>query len=358
MESDESTPVAQAEATYYIPMRIAITIGTPTVQPPQVEQAVAARFSAAAPPSAERPPAVGEVERATPTSAFAVGQFSIGSLLESDFSWRAALSTALASRLAYENGEQVELTAKSSWGFGSCTFVSMVDTECFVAASPTVVLVAFRGTASVADWLADLNFLSISRPYGTVHRGFYYAFRDVSARLRQILSPFASLPIVVTGHSLGGALATIAAAEWSGQIPVARVYTYGQPAVGTNGFVNFIDRHYSNRFYRFVNDNDAVARVPPGYQHVGRLFHFDRAGNLQPTRPNRHPWAAPETPTMSHAEFDQLRAELLARRAANRRAGISAPLVAEVETESLFGFPSIRDHSLDQYIPKIQRHVR
>jgi hypothetical protein len=357
MASDEFTPVTQAEATYYIPVRIALTIGTPTVQTPQVGQATAARASDTAAPSAQRPPAAGEVERVTPTSALAVGQFSIGSLLESDFNWRAALSTALASRLAYENGEQVELTAKSNWGFGSCTFVSIVDTECFVATSPTVALVAFRGTASVADWLADLNFLSITRPYGTVHRGFYYAFQDVNARLRQILSPFAGLPVVVTGHSLGGALATIAAAEWSGQVPVARVYTYGQPAVGTDGFVKFIDRNYSNRFYRLVNDNDAVARVPPGYQHVGRLFHFDRAGNLQGATESPSMGRA-ETPTMSHAEFDQLRAELLARRAANLRAGISAPLVAEVETESLFGFPSIRDHSLDQYIPKIQRHVR
>ena len=347
---DEAALFSGASASVSIPLTISVSFGSPSVG--EIPSAIAAA------PQPAGAPAAGEVERAVPTSTVAVGQFSIDSLRDAEFNWKAALSTALACRLAYETRQQVEATARNLWGFTGCTFVSLVDTECFVATSPAVVLVAFRGTAGVADWIADLNFLSITRPYGTVHRGFCYAFQDVNARLRQILSLFTGLPVVVTGHSLGGALATIAAAEWSGQVPVARIFTFGQPAVGTDGFANFIDQNYARRFFRFVNHNDAVARVPPGYQHVGRLFHFDRVGNLQGQAESPALGRA-ETPTMSHAEFDQLRSVLLAKRAANRRAGITEALDADVEvaTESIFGFPSIRDHSLDQYIPKIQRHV-
>jgi hypothetical protein len=42
----------------------------------------------------------------------------------------------------------------------------------------------------------------------------------------------------------------------------------------------FFVQHYSRKFIRFVNDDDSLSRVPPGYQHVGRLLHFDPLGNL------------------------------------------------------------------------------
>jgi hypothetical protein len=346
MNHDENARFTAVSASFSIPITITVEFSSPTVIGP--------RAALLAGPPRERPLVPGEVERPVPTSALAVGQFSIESIRIADFNWRAAISSALASRLAYEERDPVEATAKNRWGFQSCQFVSAVDTECFVAATPAVVLIAFRGTAGVADWVADLNFRGIARPYGTVHRGFFHAFQDVQSQLLQILSAFPGVPVVLTGHSLGGALATVAAAEWRGQVSVARLYTFGQPAVGAGAFINFFDQHYANRFFRFVNDNDAVTRVPPGYEHVGRLFHFDSSGNLQGLAESASAGRA-ETPTMSHAEFDQLRAELLARRAANRRAGVSEPLVVEVETESLFGFPSFRDHSLDRYIEKIQR---
>lgn len=63
-------------------------------------------------------------------------------------------------------------------------------------------------------------------------------------------------------------------------MPASWVVTFGQPAVGRGAFRMFFVQHYSRKFIRFVNDDDSLSRVPPGYQHVGRLLHFDPLGNL------------------------------------------------------------------------------
>jgi hypothetical protein len=242
----------------------------------------------------------------------------------------------------------------------TCTFIEADDTQCFVSASEAAVVVAFRGTEQVvADWLADLNILSTDRPYGTVHRGFRGAFDVVDSQLRAELAKFSGRPVLLSGHSLGGALATIAAAEWRGDFDVRWVYTYGQPALGRSNFVGFMNRHYASKFIRIVNNDDIVARVPPTYTHVGRLKRFDARGNVTggteslfaEVAPNlAATTVAPAPPMMSEAEFDQLRARLLAERAM-RRSGVPARTTEAPGAESIFTI--ISDHSLEGYIAKI-----
>src|SRR5687768_14475576 len=107
------------------------------------------------------------------TATEAVAQFSVESLAATQFTWRTALSLAMASNLAYSAKSVVESTA-AAWGLSTCRFIEAVDTQCLVASSADVALVAFRGTQGVADWLADLNALRVKRPYSRVHRGFYH----------------------------------------------------------------------------------------------------------------------------------------------------------------------------------------
>jgi len=188
-----------------------------------------------------------------------------------------------------------------------------------------------------------------------VHRGFHAGFSIVRSQIEQELKQFSGRAIVLTGHSLGGALATIAAAEWLGVVPIAAIYTYGQPAVGKGGFPAFVRQHYGGNFYRFVNDDDVVPRVPPGYTHVGRLLHFDASGRLKASTESPSSEEANEPPMMSEAEFDRLRAQLLEQRAASR----STATTKSLEGPVLEGFwPSISDHKLDAYIAKIAAMVR
>ena len=88
-------------------------------------------------------------------------------------------------------------------------------------------------------------------------------------------------PVFFTGHSLGGALATLAAVEARLQMPTVKVslYTFGCPRVFSKGMSNVVDQLLP-RCFRVVVDGDIVAGVPVfGYRHVGTLAIIDPLGN-------------------------------------------------------------------------------
>jgi hypothetical protein len=334
--------------TVTIPLQVTVSLGEPTFQQPQLLPGGDG--------AALRPAELPET----------VAQFSIDSLASTSFQWDAALSMALACKLAYSPQAMVEATCQT-WGLTTCNFIEAAETQCFIASTPVATLLSFRGTESVGDWLADLNTARTTRPYGVVHRGFYHAFTDVQSRIEQSLRTLPGRRLVVTGHSLGGALATVAAAEWlsSGAFEVASVYTYGQPRAGNAAWQQLLDAKLGDRFARFVNDDDIVPRVPPGFVHAGKLYHFDADGGLEnaveAALPTVSHWAVEsvvgtsEPRPLTPAEFDQLRAELLAARSAARLEGMEGAMIATPQLESFF--PSIRDHFLDNYIHKILQHV-
>ena len=332
-------------STWTIPLQVSLTIGTP--------QLVAAPATIAAKPAQ----AEGLFGRQAPVLASTfMAKFSASSLAKTSFDWQAALSLALASRLSYGLQAAIESMARTTWKLDTCLFIEADDTQCFVASSAGAVVVAFRGTESTGDWLANLNVLGTSQPYGIVHRGFHTGFTVVKSRIEQELRRLPDRKVVLTGHSLGGALATIAAAEWQGVFPIDAIYTYGQPAVGRGNFPAFMRKHYGEIFYRFVNDDDIVPLVPPGYRHVGRLYQFDGSGRLKARIESVGVGLEEEgPPTMSEAEFDRLRATLLQQRGALRSGARTESLGATVlEDPVLEGlFPSVSDHNLDAYIVKI-----
>jgi len=135
--------------------------------------------------------------------------------------------------------------------------------------SPSMIVLAFRGTEkSVKDIRADItcdlvsapNFLGVEGE-GKVHRGFIDAFQKVGSEIKAELAKYDGLgiPIFITGHSLGAALALIATrylcADSSGA-----TYTFGSPRVGDDIFF----RNVRTPVYRVANGADGVTRVPFG----------------------------------------------------------------------------------------------
>lgn len=155
-------------------------------------------------------------------------------------------------------------------------------------------IVAFRGTRVASrNWLdrgevatlrqddlwLDSQFLpSAWRTGGRVHSGFLQGFAAVVPHLDAVLGEGPSdAPVWLTGHSLGGALATLAAAHL-GLPRVQGLYTLGTPRVGDLAFARALP---SVNHYRFVHRDDWVATLPPevvGYVHAGERVDVPHAG--------------------------------------------------------------------------------
>jgi len=136
----------------------------------------------------------------------------------------------------------------------------------FGGSSPFAVLV-FRGTEqNTRDYLTDLETgeLSLVKGKKEVHAGFTEALDSVWHEIEAALAQL-DCPVFYTGHSLGAALATLAAARHA---PSA-VYTFGSPRVGNQAFIASL---CDIPIYRIVDDEDIVTTVPSealGFRHVG-----------------------------------------------------------------------------------------
>lgn len=122
---------------------------------------------------------------------------------------------------------------------------------------------------------------------GNVHSGFLHALDSVWPTIISTLAEVQNnaQPFWLTGHSLGAALATLAAARFSLEQakPIAGLYDFGQPRVGDSEFARLLNAELNTRFFRFVNNSDLVTRVPSrelGYRDVGSIRFFDADGEL------------------------------------------------------------------------------
>jgi pimeloyl-ACP methyl ester carboxylesterase len=96
-----------------------------------------------------------------------------------------------------------------------------------------------------------------------------------------------------TGHSLGGAAATLAAYRY--REVAGGLYTFGSPLVGNERFARALTGALGARSVRYVNDHDVVTRVPPApfafpnglFTHVDHGRWIDDAGAVSASPPGR-----------------------------------------------------------------------
>lgn len=176
-------------------------------------------------------------------------------------------------------------------------------TQLFIAKTKTnpdkqqLVVVAFRGTESddLLDLLSDAilfkkPWLDVSgKMLGKVHTGFATALlndpnnKNILEKIHSQLNDLAtqSPRILLTGHSLGAALATLTV-SYLNQAPLSEkiyLYTFGSPRVGNRSFSR---KMTTSKHLRYVNCCDLVTRIPIGfgYRHVGTKRYIDRYGHI------------------------------------------------------------------------------
>ncbi len=223
---------------------------------------------------------------------------------------------AICADLVYEEWVVVE-KALFALNFEYFAFSDVRGTQSFTAADDKKIIVAFRGTeiGEFADIKADLD--TSLEPYfypnrnkyygllddyevkktegqhGLVHQGFKEAldliwavvYKQVRECIAEDVKKQRYRPIWICGHSLGGALANLATARFYEHDidEVGGTYTFGQPRVGNKEFAQWFNFISATRYFRVVNNNDVVARVPfyKGYEHVGKFCYFDAEGDLR-----------------------------------------------------------------------------
>lgn len=217
-----------------------------------------------------------------------------------------ALYLAHASDIAYDRAPAA--AARDRLGLEAMPFRNRVTrTRGFVGVCDTHAVLAFRGTEPVTlpNWLTDVVVRLVERHEydGRVHHGFSAVLRRtwdaVEALIEQVPS---DRPLFLTGHSMGGALAVLAACRLAKHgRPPAATYTFGAPRCGDRTFC----AGYSLTTYRVVNGLDLVPEMPlastkrllpvpkkpkpPCYDHVNTFVYIDRDGTVT-TEADVEPW--------------------------------------------------------------------
>ncbi|GMH41168.1 hypothetical protein BSKO_09078 [Bryopsis sp. KO-2023] len=178
------------------------------------------------------------------------------------------------------------------------------DTNVFVAWNDATILICFRGTYSASNVCTDLQLWRVPhfpkrssnfmRTHPLVHRGFIKSWKALNdriiAKVDKIMDSggfdVGNARVLVTGHSLGGALAVLASLDMAVHCGIDKrritCYTYGAPRVGNRTFVSEYNSMVPDT-WQVVNDEDVVPRVPKFlkfFKHVGHKVIINGVGDL------------------------------------------------------------------------------
>lgn len=233
--------------------------------------------------------------------------------------------STLADRVAAEERTKFEL----------CCFLTHSETSTEAAiwrdVDRRLVVISFRGTSDVRDAVTDVSIVQTpleapsvpgqkSDDPRQVHSGFFASARAVGRRLKELLVlACAGTPgdweLLITGHSLGGALATLMSTELVGAVDTSRgfrerpdsswlgrvkdlftgvqeaftgelprwraveLYTFGAPRVGNTAFAEYFEELFEGReAFRIVNDRDIVPRLPRTGTATGAVLDYEHCG--------------------------------------------------------------------------------
>jgi triacylglycerol lipase len=138
----------------------------------------------------------------------------------------------------------------------------------FIAKRKNNCFVILRGTITIREWIQNmqLNFVPYLLPnFGKVHAGLLDLYNSLRDEIRTVLLAAKQYnKVFISGHSSGGALATLALPDISNELDLDKIalYSFGCPRVGDNDFVEAFDRKFSERAFRIVNTSDVICSFP------------------------------------------------------------------------------------------------
>jgi triacylglycerol lipase len=159
---------------------------------------------------------------------------------------------------------------------------------CFIAAGGRkATFVTFSGTdpLRIEDWIKDFT---LAPEPDVLHKGFSDALDSVWDEVEAAIKNrnVAEQPLFFTGHSMGGAVAILAAERALDKtgVQATAVYTFGSPRTGGQNFFNAYTSKLGDRTFRLVDGDDVVPTVPPilngDFRHVGQMIRCPNEGQF------------------------------------------------------------------------------
>jgi triacylglycerol lipase len=197
-----------------------------------------------------------------------------------------ARTLAAGAKAAYGDRDTMRAWAASI----GCEMYELIEdrttqTRVFAAAGDQFAVVCFRGSVDLRNWLTNFDAVRVAMPWDEadldgveVHAGFLRALDSIWGEVEAAVARMAARARTVffAGHSLGGALAMLAAARWAGRgCPVNHEighYSFGQPRVGNSAWAAWFNHRLGGHSFRVIHSDDFVPRVPwllQAYRHAG-----------------------------------------------------------------------------------------
>ena len=141
----------------------------------------------------------------------------------------------------------------------------------FIATSGSSIYLVFRGTKTISEWISDATLGQVAYPYvsggGKTEEGFTNVYESIRAPILAEITSLASsgtyTALYITGHSLGAAVASLAAPDLAANTSLTApvLYTFASPRPGNPEFASLVDDGIANS-WRIANTNDEVPKLP------------------------------------------------------------------------------------------------
>ena len=148
------------------------------------------------------------------------------------------------------------------------------------------VFVGFRGSSNLENWLSSVRFLKVY-PYSDnigIEKGFYNNYlnnkENIIENIQTLTQKYNTNNLIITGHSLGGALATILSFDliYNNYSYDILLTTFGSPRVGNKEFVKYFEKLnlYSKRITHYYDIVPHVPQAKLGYMHISQEIWYDQ----------------------------------------------------------------------------------